>query len=302
MADLLNQKGFRAEVVSTLSRQSRLLLHGSRDTWIGLWNSVPLELLPKSFIFWNGEPVGHGNWEDDQDWSNANDGGGPLRWHESAKHRKEWNEAVGRSLAVWGYTKSCEKLATATGLPFTYVPFGYSAYYERIFNEVTGGKRPTQDIDVLFFGWTTERRQRLLTTLGKHDLNLVVINESRPVRGAELERLIARSKIVLGIYGYDDCNTHVPDFARFDFVFANQIFALHEKPSKTGQNLDFESHVAVSKYDELVKDCLYYLANPEIRDQQALRTYHWFKSNYDLASFLPFDSLRQINGAVQSVT
>jgi hypothetical protein len=245
--------------------------------------------------------MGQRDWDDDSDWNDGKDCSAPLRWHESAKHRREWKQAVKRSLAVWGYTRESESFTRDSGKPFTFVPFGYSPYYEQVFKEVTGGQRSQQDIDVLFFGWTTERRQRVLDSLQQHGVNLVVVNEQRPARGADLERLIARSKIVLGIYGYDDPNTHVPDFARFDFVFANRIFALHERPSEAGRDADFEAHVPVSSHDQIVTNCLHYLAHPELREQAAQRTYDWFKSTYALESFVPFESLRALSRRAHSL-
>lgn len=295
LTELLNQHGFRAEIAASLSRRTRLLLRGTTDLWIGLWNSVPLELLPEHFVFWNGEPTGHHDWDDAQDWSPL-DQTQPLRWHESAQHRRDWKQAMHRSQAVWGYTRASEHFTQGSGKPFTFVPFGYSPYYERVFNEVTGGQPPVQDIDVLFFGWTTERRKRILEELQRRGVNLRVVDEHHPVVGAALEQLMARSKIVLGIYGYDQKNTHVPDFARFDFLFANRIFALHERPSDAGRDADFEAHVPVSEYDQLVESCLHYLRHPDQRAQAAERTYQWFKTTYPLEAFIPFDSLRALNG------
>ena len=48
-ADLLRSRGFRTKVRSwTFS--TRALLKSSPDLWIGFWNHVPLEYLPKNYI------------------------------------------------------------------------------------------------------------------------------------------------------------------------------------------------------------------------------------------------------------
>jgi hypothetical protein len=295
IAYTLQQHGICAEIASSLSRHTRLLLAGTTDLWIGLWNSVALELLPERYIFWNGEPTTHSAWQMDADWAGDKEPQAMPRWHESSQRRSDWFEAARRSLGIWGYMRAGETFAQAAGKPFTFVPFGYSRYYEQVFDEVTGGQRAEPDIDVLFFGWTSERRQRVLDELTRRGVNVMNINEHRPVRGSDLERLIARSKIVLGIYGYDDVNTHLPDFARFDLIFANRIFALHERPSEAGSDADFEAHVPVSDYDQIVTNCLHYLAHPEQRQSAAQRTYEWFKSTYALETLIPFDAVRELN-------
>lgn len=295
IAFTLNEHGIQAQVASGLVRDSRLLLKGTTDLWIGLWNSVPLESLPKRFIFWNGEPTTHSAWHQEDDWQSDHVASALPRWHEDAQRRFDWLEAARRSVSVWGYVRSGETFAQSAGKPFTFVPFGYSAHYEHIFAEVAGSARPEQDIDVLFFGWTTERRKRILDQLAEQGVKVTNINEHRPVRGAELERLITRTKIVIGIFGYDDVNTHVPDLARFDFIFSNRIFALHERPSEAGHDADFEAHVPVCDYDQIAANCLHYLAHPEQREQAAQRTYEWFKSAYALESFIPFDTVRALS-------
>jgi hypothetical protein len=290
----LKQRGINAERVCTLERSSRRLLAATSDLWIGLWNSVPLEHLPAQYIFWNGEPTNHQGWGEKQDWSATAQPSVQQRWHENTKMRSNWVEAAQRSLAVWGYTRGCEAFASQAGKSFHFVPFGYSAYYEQVFDEVTGGQRPELDIDVLFYAWTSERRQRVLDELKSLGVKVRVINQHDPVRGEDLERLIARAKIVLGIFGYDDEHTHVPDFARFDFVFSNRIFALHEKPSAVGRDEDFEAHVPVSDYAHLATECVRYLADDSLRERCAQRTYDWFKECYAYDSFVPFDVVRSL--------
>lgn len=288
----LNKHGIPAQIAATLSRATRLLLSGTCDLWVGLWNSVPLELLPKNYVFWNGEPTNHSSWNDEHDWEAETHEAASVRWHESAILRRNWENAARQSLSVWGYTPETRDFALQAQKPFTWVPFGYSPYYEQVFDEVTGGHRPDQDIDVLFFGWMTARRKKLLDQLQESGVKCMFISQHHPVRGVELERLIARSKIILGIFGYDDIQTHVPDLARFDFILSNRLFLLHEKLSSTGHDPEFEANVPMFEYERLVPECLHYLAHQELREQRAQQAYEWFKKCRALDTFIPFDELR----------
>jgi hypothetical protein len=289
-----NQHGIPAQIASSLSRSTRLLLKSTSDLWVGLWNSVPVELLPKNYVFWNGEPTNHAAWNDKHDWEKDTDEAAPVRWHESALQRRNWEMAAQYSIAIWGYTPETCDFAVQAKKPFTWVPFGYSPYYEQVFGEMTGGHRPDQDIDVLFFGWMTARRKRLLDKLQESGVKCMFISQHHPVRGVELERLIARSKIILGIFGYEDTQTHVPDLARFDYILSNRLFLLHEKLSSAVHDPDFVANIPLFEYDCVVRECLHYLSNKELRDQRAQQAYEWFKESRALAKFIPFDEVRRL--------
>jgi len=297
---LLKQHGLEAERVEGLSRASRILLAGTDDLWVGLWNSVPLELLPRNYIFWNGEPVHHERWEDEE-WDVQVPAGQPLRWHESAAHRKAWKLAERGAQAVWEYICSGQAGATQDPSRHAYVPFGYDRWYEEVFASARAAAASEPEIDVLFFGWGTERRRVILDQLRARGVNVMVADEKRPAVGEELEKLAARSKIVLGIYGYDDPNTHVPDLARFDFVFANRIFVISEQTKGLFQDLDYNAHVTVCGHEGLVDACLHYLQHPALRAEAAERTYQWFRKSCCMEDFIPFERIQALRDQVRQV-
>jgi len=147
---------------------------------------------------------------------------------------------------------------------------------------------------VLFYGWMSHRRRLVLDELALRGMKVFIASDQNHLSGPDLERIMVRSKIILCMFGYDDAFTHTPDFARVDFLLSNRLFALHEKPSKECRDIDFETHVPVCAYEEIADTCAHYLSRPVEREERAETAYHWFKTNYPLDSFLPFDSLRQM--------
>jgi hypothetical protein len=272
LAELLLKRGIPTEVRSGMSLWTRVLLTSSPDLWIGFWNNVPLLLLPRNYIFWNAEPLNVTRWSDNADWRDA---------MKSAK-------------VVWGYTRSNLEYIEKLGVPFTVVPFGYAPYYETAFRKCTAGKNLPQDIDVFFFGWVTERRRRILDELKQRGMNVQVASETNPVLGDQLDELLARSKIVLGIHGFDEPQAQIPDFARVDHLLSNRLFVVHERPSALASHPKFEQNVITCEYRDIPDTCAYFLARPEERASKAARAYEWFKSEYPLDAFIPYEQVRSM--------
>ncbi len=291
LVQALREQGLPADLVSGLARTTRVRMLGSADVWIGLWNSVAVNQLPARYVLWNAEPVWHSRWQDPGDWVANLDTTGDYRWHDSAARRRDWDRVIAAAHAVWGYSRKDAAVMQKQGKPFTFVPFGYSPYYERAFAEA---KTETQDIDVLFVGWETERRRLLLEQLKQLGINVMIISQHNSLVGASLDPVLARAKIVLGIHCYDDAEAQVPDFARLDYLLSNRIFTLYERPSASGHDADYEAHVPVCAYEDIPTRCAHYLAHPAERAALAERAYQWFKITYPLASFVTGNELRTL--------
>ena len=292
IAGLLRKHGIPATVRSSLERSSRVQLKSSRDLFIGNWNSVEPDQMPRHYIFWNAEPISIEGWSEDRDWGPPSEF--HLRWHYSHARRKQWLAMMANAKAVWDYSLTNQPLVSKTGLPFTHVPFGYAQAYEEEFSLSNSGKHVEQDIDVLFFGWVSQRRQEILEELVRRGMKVHVASFKNPAWDVTLNDLLARSKIVLGIHCYTEPSAHLPDFARFDYLISNRLFAIHEQVSPAGLGTGLEENLTTAPYEALVDTCAHFLGHPEERAQLAENAYHWFKSAYALEDYLPFDQVRSL--------
>ena len=271
-ADLLRGRGFHTEVRSSMSFSTRALLKSSPDLWIGFWNEVPLEFLPKNYIFVNAEPLHVERWSNNTDWF----------------------KAMKNAKAIWGYVRHHAEFVEKLGTPFHFVPFGYAPYYETIFQKHNEGKTLQQDIDVLFFGVMSERRRRILDKLKQRGMNVYVASEDNPVWGEKLDELLTRSKIVLGIHYYDEPEAQIADLARVDHLLSNRLFVVHERPSRFASDPAFEQNVTTCEYDDIPDTCAHFLTRPEERANKAATAHEWFKSEYAIDAFIPYDDVHSL--------
>jgi hypothetical protein len=204
----------------------------------------------------------------------------------------QWFAAMANALSVWSYIETDVEHVRPLGVPFHYVPFGYAATYESRFERYNRERPIEDDIDVMFFGNLSARRSRVLDELESRGLRVYVASAAEPAYGAKLNHLLARSKIVLGIHQFEERESQIIDLGRLDYLMSNRIFVLHERPRASTTAPALEQHVTTCEYEDFPERCGYFLARPEERRRRAAETYEWFKTEYALESFIPYDDVR----------
>ncbi|MES2521612.1 MAG: hypothetical protein V4617_02855 [Gemmatimonadota bacterium] len=272
IADLLRARGYPAVVRTGTSMYDRVQVRHSRDLHIGFWNEYPVEFMPAKFIFYNAEALHSDFWRGDEGWF----------------------ALMRRAVDVWDYSASNVPIHQARGTQVRVVPFGYAPYYERKFAANTDDADPSKDIDVLFVGSLSARRIHILDGLRAAGVRLVTVTPDQPLYGLELDRTIARAKIILSMFYYDEPRTHVADFARLDHLLANKRFVVHERLSAFDPDAAFESVVATAPYADLVSTCLRYLGSSAEREARAEAAYRWFRAHRAMDDFIPYETIAQL--------
>jgi hypothetical protein len=158
-----------------------------------------------------------------------------------------------RQYSVWDYSQSnIEQLARMGITPVQYVPIGYVPQLSRI-------PKAEEDIDVLFYGSLNERRLSILQELKNHG---VKVHALFGAYGAERDRVIARSKIVLNIHFYE---AKIFEIVRVSYLLANQRFVISERGINMREETPFLSGIVFTDYDSLVTTCLNFLSRSEDR-------------------------------------
>ena len=147
---------------------------------------------------------------------------------------------------VWDYsTGNLEALrAHAKARPVRHVPFGDTPGLTRI------EAHDEQDIDVFFSGAVSARRAQVLNALKARGLNVVVVSD---VYGAERDRLIARSKVVLNIHFHDDARNF--ESPRVVDLLANRKAVVSELKPDVYIDADLKSLIAAAPLAELADAC-----------------------------------------------
>lgn len=187
-----------------------------------LLNPSLAKKIPKSTIILNTEQI-H---SDDTSW-NSN----IFEW---VKH-----------FSVWDYsTKNIEKLKSLGISNVKHLQIGFQKELKRI------EKAAVQDIDVLFYGSTNERRNKILDALKSQGLKVETLFG---VYGADRDRFIGRSKIVLNHHFY---KSQIFEIVRVFYLLHNEIAVVAEINETTHIENRWKEAVSSAPYDQLVDQIL----------------------------------------------
>ena len=155
---------------------------------------------------------------------------------------------------TWDYSlRNIEALTGHTAHPLRHLRIGYHPSLTRI------ESAEDQDIDVLFYGSPSPRRVELIDRLKGAGIDVTTIFG---VYGAERDKLIARSKIVLNSH-YDD--TQIFEVVRVFYLMANRKAVVSEVNPATAIDADYHDGIAAVPFEEIPAACLRILADDKER-------------------------------------
>ena len=160
-----------------------------------------------------------------------------------------------RRATVWDYSaRNLEMIRSLTGNPrLVHVPVGYVRELTRI------EPAARQDIDVLFYGSTNDRRKRVLDRIEARGLAL---RRAFGVYGTERDLLIARAKVVLNLHFYE---SQVFEIVRVSYLLANRKAVVCECDANTEMPPDLWQAMRLAICGELPQACEELVADAETR-------------------------------------
>ena len=185
------------------------------------------------------------------------------------------------AMAVWDYSKSNVDYLNSRGINISHLPPGYHPALESI-----NGSHD-KSIDVLFYGKKKNRRIELLENISSHEeINFRYLTD---VYGAERDRYIAKSKIVLNVHAHDK---QALESIRLSYLLNNRVFVITEK-SQDDPYISIPI-IRVSSEDFLSAS-LYYLNNVPERSSCAESCYRAFVDHFPMQKMVhnQIEDLRQ---------
>lgn len=127
---------------------------------------------------------------------------------------------------------------------------------------------PTQDIDVLFYGASHDRRTRIEHLLKKKKLNVVFRYYN--LFGHDRDELIQRAKVVLNIHYYTESSleTH-----RIEYLCSKGKCVISEYSNDHELDHLYDESVHFCKYDEIVSTAYKYCKNDTLRHKLEVKSY-----------------------------
>jgi SAM-dependent methyltransferase len=157
-----------------------------------------------------------------------------------------------RGFTVWDFDqRNSIELSTILGTPVYYLPM----FYVKSLTRIT--ERGFKDIDVLFFGSFNPRRSAVFEGLRAKGIH---VNAVFGVFGAELDSLIARSKVVINIHFY--ANGRVEMIRLFD-LFANHCTVVSELNEGELLDEDLKEALITAPYEKLIEVTEALVRDPE---------------------------------------
>jgi hypothetical protein len=148
-----------------------------------------------------------------------------------------------REHVVWDYNRRNIEQLGRCGIQASYVPPAYHPSLERV------APIENEDIDVLFYGWLSQRRTAILTALRYAGLKVRAVDDCY---GKDLDPLIARAKVVLCMHSQPWMR--VVESVRITYLFANRKAVVAEvNPEDDSDGL--ECGMLAVPYDRLVSTC-----------------------------------------------
>jgi SAM-dependent methyltransferase len=158
---------------------------------------------------------------------------------------------------VWDYSARNAARYPALGLATPrVVPLGWVPELERI-------APAPEDVDVLFYGCQNPRRLAILDALRARGLRVETLFG---VYGAERDRFIARSKVVLNVHFFD---AKVFEIVRVSYLLGNRRCVVSERGADPAEEAELEEGVAFAPYEALVETCVRLAGAPAERERLA---------------------------------
>ena len=180
-----------------------------------------------------------------------------------------------RMFPVWDYSaKNIERLKRDFAVDHAVLlRLGHMPRMRRI-------ARAEQDIDVLFYGHISARRQRILSALNDASLRVETLTDCF---GAERDAFIARAKVVLNLHYFNFVG--VNELVRLSYLLSNAKAVVSEASPATAIEPDVMACCAAVPYAGLVDACIALVRDDDARRALEARAFAIF-SNRDQREFL----------------
>jgi len=180
----------------------------------------------------------------------------------------EYINILGAVEHLWDYSQKNITALANLGISAKLCEIGYAKELENVEHKPYGEK----DIDVLFYGSINDRRQEILDKLQKVGVR---VTAAFGIYGVELDKLLARAKVVLNMHFYD---SKVFEIVRCSYAMANNCAIVSETGSDSELQEPFLEGIAFAPYEQLVGTCVMMLNNEGERLRIAKNGYMLFKN------------------------
>lgn len=177
----------------------------------------------------------------------------------------EWNRNIFQwagNFETWDYSPRNVAAFASRGLPdVKLLKIGHQPQLTRI------EKAADPDVDVLFYGSMTDRREVVFEQIRQRGLNLKTLFA---VYGAERDAWIARSKVVLNMHNHA---AQIFEVVRVHYLLSNAVAVVSEVNPATSVSDFYSEAVAGAPYEGLADECARLVGDDDARRDRQQRGY-----------------------------
>ena len=181
-----------------------------------------------------------------------------------------------RRHVVWDYSEKNARTLKSLGVNVARIlPIGYVKQLTRI----QLAAEEARDIDVLFIGAWSERREQVIQQMAALGLR---VGTEFGVYGAQRDAFLARAKVVLNLHLY---NAKVLEMVRISYLLANRCVVLSEWSTEPAVDALVSDGVAFADYDQLAARAVELVADLKERQRLSARGFEIMQARSE-ADFL----------------
>jgi hypothetical protein len=163
-----------------------------------------------------------------------------------------------RNAFVWDYSKDhCDELQRAGITRCYHVPLGFCNEFDQ--QPAYAIDWRDKDIDVLFYGTLTPRRNKVIEALRQRGIDVKAIGFGNECWDVERQAYIRRSKVLLNIGAFEDA--HTLEVVRLMPWWSAGCAVVSELREDSSRDERFDGAYLAAPYDDLVQACLSLLSD-----------------------------------------
>lgn len=202
---------------------------------------------------------------------------------------------LNKAIQIWDYSQTNIQWYKQHGISNSaWVPMAYSPIYEKRFAQNVPDINVIKDIDFLFYGIPTPRRQELIGAFRSQGMNVVWLGENGSYNYGNIrDQLIARAKVVISVCKDEPSKLQSNDFSRLSYLIANRAFIVSESVGDLDTENMWSDKISIVPYESILEKCLYYHSRDSDRIEICENAHEFAVNHFNLRRLIPIEFVKK---------
>jgi len=233
-----------------------------------------MDYIPKNFVYYHSEAI-----DDDL-------------VHKSFTKLDYIGLILPKAYQIWNYSRLYDLWFKNIGLRSIFIPLSYNNLLDMPNKYINNQKK----FDVLcLYGSISKRRRNNIELIRRENINVFI--PKKCVYGEELDLLVSQAKIIISVHYSDISNHKCFDFCRLSQLISKKTVIVAETSNDPISDNLFSDKINIVPYDDIPAKCSEIINNYKVFSEQSIKTYEWFKNDFNMTNFI-IPTLKQQNTGI----